>query len=472
LTVFSSIDPATGDTVWEGAEATPAEVSAAVACARAAFDGWADRSRQDRIDAVKRYQAALKARAPEIAEAISRETGKALWETTTEVGAMQGKVDISIRAYDERTGERETTTGFGRAVLRHRPHGVAAVLGPFNFPGHLPNGHIVPALLAGDTVVFKPSEEAPLTGQLMAECFTEADLPEGVVNVVHGGREVGAALLDQPIDALMFTGSGAAGAHFRRKFADDPHVILALELGGNNPLVVWDAADAEAVAGIVAMSAFVTTGQRCSCARRLIVPEGPRGDAIIAAVEVIAGRLTYAAWNSTPQPFGGPLISVRAAQGASLALQARIDAGARVIRASERMEGLSDAFVAPAIIDVTGVTVPDEEIFAPFLSVTRVPTFEDAIKAANATRYGLSAGLVSDDPKNWDRFVNRIRAGVVNFNRPTTGAAGDMPFGGLGASGNHRPSAYYAADYCAYPVASFEADAVKNVESEIKGLRA
>jgi len=469
---LSSIDPATGDVVWEGPNASEAQIEQAVASARQAFPDWADRNRQDRIDAVKRYQAVLKARAPEIAEAISRETGKALWETTTEVGAMQGKVDISIRAYDERTGERETATGFGRAVLRHRPHGVAAVLGPFNFPGHLPNGHIVPALLAGDTVVFKPSEEAPLTGQLMAECFAQADLPQGVVNVVQGGREVGAHLLNQPIDALMFTGSGAAGAHFRRKFADDPHVILALELGGNNPLVVWDVADAEAVAGIVAMSAFVTTGQRCSCARRLIVPEGPKGDAIIAAVEAIAGRLTYAAWNSTPEPFGGPLISVRAAQGARLALQERIDAGARVIKPSERIAGLSDAFVSPAIIDVTGVSAPDEEIFAPFLSVTRAATFDDAIAAANATRYGLSAGLVSDDPKNWDRFVHRIRAGVVNFNRPTTGAAGDMPFGGLGASGNHRPSAYYAADYCAYPVASFEADAVKNIESEIKGLRA
>ncbi|WP_282008442.1 succinylglutamate-semialdehyde dehydrogenase [Brevundimonas aveniformis] len=471
MTVFSSIDPATGETVWEGTEATPAQIGEAVARARMAFDSWADRSRQDRIDAVKRYQAALKARAPEIANAISRETGKALWETTTELAAMQGKVDISIRAYDERTGERETSTGFGRAVLRHRPHGVAAVLGPFNFPGHLPNGHIVPALLAGDTVVFKPSEEAPLTGQLMAECFAEADLPEGVVNIVQGGRDVGAALLDQPIDALMFTGSGAAGAHFRRKFADDPHVILALELGGNNPLVVWDVADVEAVAGIVAMSAFVTTGQRCSCARRLIVPEGKAGDDIIAAVDAIAGRLTYAPWDSTPEPFGGPLISVRAAQQARAALQGRIDAGAGVIRPSKRIEGLSDAFAAPAIIDVTGVNVPDEEIFAPFLQVTRVGTFDDAIKAANTTRYGLSAGLVSDDPRNWDRFIQRIRAGVVNFNRPTTGAAGDMPFGGLGASGNHRPSAYYAADYCAYPVASFEASEVRNIEGEIKGLR-
>lgn len=468
---LTSTNPATGEVVWTSPEATPAEVAAAVAAARAAFPDWADRSRQDRIEAVKRYQSALKAHADRLAETIANETGKPLWETKTEVAAMVGKVDISIRAYDERTGERTSETGFGRAVLRHRPHGVAAVLGPFNFPGHLPNGHIVPALLAGDTVVFKPSEETPAVGALMAEAFAEADLPTGVVNVVQGGREVGAALLDQPIDALMFTGSGAAGAHFRRKFADDPHVILALELGGNNPLVVWDAADAEAVAGIAVQSAFITTGQRCSCARRLIVPEGPQGDAVVEAVAALSDRLVFAPWTSDPEPYAGPLISEKAAAAALAALQERIDAGARVIRASGPVGNLPGAFVKPAIIDVTGVDVPDEEMFAPFLQVTRVPTFEAAIAAANATRYGLSAGLVSDDPANWDRFVRRIRAGVVNFNRPTTGAAGDMPFGGLGASGNHRPSAYYAADYCAYPVASFEADAVRNIEGEIKGLR-
>lgn len=471
MTQLTSTNPATGEVVWTGPEATPAEVTAAAAAARAAFPDWADRARQDRIDAVKRYQAVLKANADRLAETIANETGKPLWETKTEVAAMVGKVDISIRAYDERTGERQTETGFGRAVLRHRPHGVAAVLGPFNFPGHLPNGHIVPALLAGDTVVFKPSEETPAVGALMAEAFAEADLPTGVVNIVQGGREVGAALLDQPIDALMFTGSGAAGAHFRRKFADDPHVILALELGGNNPLVVWDAADAEAVAGIVVQSAFITTGQRCSCARRLIVPEGPQGDAIVEAVAALSDRLTFAPWTSDPEPYAGPLISEKAASAALAALQQRIDAGARVIRASGPVGNLPGAFVRPAVIDVTDVDVPDEEMFAPFLQVTRVPSFEAAIAAANATRYGLSAGLVSDDPANWDRFVRRIRAGVVNFNRPTTGAAGDMPFGGLGASGNHRPSAYYAADYCAYPVASFEADAVRSIEGEIKGLR-
>jgi succinylglutamic semialdehyde dehydrogenase len=465
---LTSIDPATGAPVWEGATATPSDVAEAVTAARAAFQDWADRPRAERIEALRRYKAALDARKGPMAQVISRETGKALWETTAELGSMMAKVDASIAAYDERTGVRETPMAFGRAVLRHRPHGVMAVLGPFNFPGHLPNGHIVPALLAGDTVVFKPSEETPWTGELMAEALEAADLPKGVVNLVQGGKEAGAALVDQPIDGLLFTGSGAAGAHFRRHFADRPDVILALELGGNNPLVVWDATDAEAVAALVVQSSFITTGQRCSCARRLIVPEGHEGEAIIEAVAALADRLIAGPWDGAPEPFMGPLISARAAIADRKAAAAL---GGTVIREARAVEGLSEAFITPGIIDVSHIETPDEEIFAPIVQVRRAATFDGAIALANNTRYGLSAGLISDDPARWERFQQRIRAGVVNWNRPTTGAAGTAPFGGLGASGNHRPSAYYAADYCAYPVASFEADAVLPTLGDIKGLR-
>ncbi|MDB5432144.1 MAG: astD [Caulobacter sp.] len=465
---FGSIDPATGETVWEAAAASGADVAAAVHAAREAFEPWADLPREERVAALRRYKAALDARAPAFAEALSRETGKALWETKAELASMSGKVEVSIAAYDERTGERENAAAFGRAVLRHRPHGVMAVLGPFNFPGHLPNGHIVPALLAGDTVVFKPSEETPMAGELLVEALAAADLPPGVINLLQGGREVGQALLEQHIDGLLFTGSGAAGAHFRRHFADRPDVILALELGGNNPLIAWEGADPEAVAALVVQSAYVTTGQRCSCARRLIVPQGAAGDAIIAAVAALSDRLVAGPWNGSVEPFMGPLISDRAA------IAAREAAGrlpGRVVREARAVAGLSGAFITPGLIDVTGETTPDEEIFAPVLTVRRAGDFEEAIRFANATRYGLSAGLICDDEALWARFRHRIRAGVVNWNRPTTGAAAAMPFGGLGASGNHKPSAYYAADYCAYPVASFEASAVSDTLSEIKGLR-
>lgn len=470
---FASIDPATGHSVWEGASADAADTAEAVAAARRAFDDWSSRPRQDRIDLVTRYKAVLAARAEDFARAISRETGKPLWETKQELGSMQGKVDISIRAYAERTGEREAATAFGRAVLRHKAHGVAAVLGPYNFPGHLPNGHIVPALLAGDTIVFKPSEETPLAGQMLVECLEEAGVPEGVVNLVQGAKETGQALLDQRIDALLFTGSAQAGAFFRRKFADDPHVILALELGGNNPLIVWDAGDAEAIASLVVQSSYVTTGQRCSCARRLIVKDGPEGDAILEAVAALSDRLVIGAWDSDPEPYMGPLVSSRAAAGALAQAQALVERGARVIRPFERIQAPTDAFVRAGLFDMTEVAdVPDDEIFAPLIQAYRVRDFDAAVARANDTRFGLSAGLISNDQALWDRFMDRSRAGVVNWNRPTTGAAGDMPFGGLGASGNHRPSAYYAADYCAYPVASFEADGVRSIIAEMKGLKA
>ncbi|ADG11053.1 succinylglutamate-semialdehyde dehydrogenase [Caulobacter segnis] len=463
-----STDPATGDAVWRGATATEADVGQAVQAARRAFSDWADRPREERIAVLRRYKEVLVERAAAFAEALSRETGKALWETKAELGSMAGKVDLSIKAYDERTGVTENAMPFGRAVLRHRAHGVMAVLGPFNFPGHLPNGHIVPALLAGDTVVFKPSEETPLAGRLMVEALEAAGVPAGVVNLVQGGRETGQALINQEIDGLLFTGSAAAGAFFRRHFADRPDVILALELGGNNPLVVWDADDAEAVAALVVQSAYITTGQRCSCARRLIVPDGAFGKAVIEATAAMADRLTIGPWSSENEPFMGPLISSRAAESARAAAQRM---GGDHIRVLGPAEGLSGAFVTPGLVDVTGLETPDEELFAPWLQVRRVSNFDDALKAANATRYGLSAGLISNESKHWDKFLNRIRAGVVNWNRPTTGAAGSMPFGGLGASGNHRPSAYYAADYCAYPVASFEAEGVANTIKDIKGLR-
>ena len=290
-------------------------------------------------------------------------------------------------------------------------------------------------------------------------------------NLVQGGRETGSDLLKQPIDGLLFTGSARAGAHFRRAFVDRVEVILALELGGNNPLVVWEDADPQAAAAIAVQSAYVTTGQRCSCARRLILPRGPAGDQVVEALEALARRLGIGPWDAAEEPFMGPLISARAAASARDEVERLINHGASPVLPLRRPEGLGEAFVTPALLDVTGLAAPDEEIFAPILQVTRVDDFDHAIALANATRYGLSAGLVSDDDALWRRFLDRSRAGVVNRNRPTTGAAANMPFGGLGASGDHRPSAYYAADYCAYPVASFEADRAADTTSEIKGLK-
>jgi succinylglutamic semialdehyde dehydrogenase len=465
---FTSTNPATGETVWQAGAASPEQVREAFKAARAAFRGWSRTPLAERRRVVEAYRDAVTRRRDEIAELIARETGKPLWEAATEAASMAAKAGVSIAAQDERAGRKATETEFGQAVLDHRPLGVMFVLGPYNFPGHLPNGHIIPALLAGDTVVFKPSELTPATGALMAECWAEAGLPAGVLNVVQGARETGAAALDDPdLDGVLFTGSWATGSFIHRKFAGRPGIQMALEMGGNTPLVVWDAKDADAAARVAVLSAYISAGQRCSCARRLIVPEGAAGEAVIAAVADMAARLPIGAWNADPEPFMGPLVSAKAAYGVLAAQDQLAELGGKPVLKAARLEK-GEAFVSPGLIDVTGIKTPDEEVFGPLLQVRRVASFEDALTAANDTAYGLAAGLVSDSEDRWNDFLTEIRAGIVNWNRPTTGAASTMPFGGPGQSGNLRPSAYYAADYAAYPVATQAAPTLEKLP--VKGL--
>lgn len=448
---FASHDPATGDKVWEGRAAGAEDVAEAMAAARLAFPAWARRPLEERIAIVRAFAAALERRKEALAQAISREMGKPLWDSRGEVAAMIGKVEISIRAQAERAGAREEKATFGAMALSHHPHGVLAVFGPFNFPGHLPNGHIVPALLAGNCVLFKPSELAPGVGAFIIEAWEEAGLPPGVLNLLQGGQETGAALLDAAgLNGVLFTGSANTGALIHRKFAGRPDVLLALELGGNNALIAWPPVESNAAANLIVHSAFATSGQRCSCARRLIVPAGAEGDAIVRALSALVPKISAGPATQTPEPFLGPLVNAHAADRALKFEQALIAMGAKPIVAVER----DGALVRPGLIDVTGLTPPDEELFGPVLQIYRVKDFDHAIDLANATRFGLSAGLISDDAALWTRAKNELRAGVLNWNRPTTGASGAMPFGGPGLSGSLRPSAYYAADYVAYPVAT------------------
>ncbi|MGE0829208.1 MAG: succinylglutamate-semialdehyde dehydrogenase [Hyphomonadaceae bacterium] len=452
---FSSIDPALNEDVWRGAAASPEDVAEAMAAARAAFPAWAHASVAERIAVARAYAKQIEARAGEAAELLSRETGKALWDAKGEVAAMIGKIEISIRAQAERAGEKEEAAPFGRLALSHRPHGVLGVFGPFNFPGHLPNGHIVPALLAGNTIVFKPSELTPSIAALMCEAWADAGLPAGVLNMVQGARETGAALLAaEGLNGVLFTGSATTGTYIHKLFAGRPEILLALEMGGNNPLIVWPPEDAAAAANLIAHSAFATSGQRCSCARRLIVPDDAKGRAVLDALAALMPQIKVGAWNEAPEPFMGPVVREKAALHA-LVFEADLKArGGKPIIPLER----HGAFLRPGLIDMTGAEGPDEELFGPLLQVFRVRSLDEAFARANDTKYGLSGGIICDDPEIWARARVEMRAGVLNWNRPTTGASSAQPFGGPGRSGNLRPSAYYAADYAAYPVATQAAE--------------
>jgi succinylglutamic semialdehyde dehydrogenase len=453
---LTSHEPATGELLWNG---TAGDVDAEVAAARVAQPAWAALAMTSRVEVLRRFASRLTSDGEPLADLIARETGKPLWEARTEVESVAAKVEISIKAYTERTAQRRNEGAMGqRSAVRHKPHGVLGVLGPYNFPAHLPNGHIVPALLAGNSVVFKPSEKSPAVGEMLVRLYHEAGVPEGVVRLLLGGPDEGKSLVAHgDIDGVLFTGSARTGIAINRALASRPDRIVALEMGGNNPIVVWDTGDIVSAATLVAQSAFLSAGQRCSAARRLIVRDS-MADALLAALRTITERLIVGGPHDDPPPYMGPVIDNETADGLMESFLFLISNGGQAVvfmtRPDEHLP-----FLTPGIVDVTAMKErPDVELFGPLLQVVRVPDFDSAIAEANATAYGLSASLIGGSPKHYEAFWANIRAGVINWNRPTSGASSAQPFGGVGLSGNHRPSAFYAADYCAYPVSSTEAD--------------
>lgn len=457
-TVIESIDPAKNTIIWSGKAASPAQINNAIHAARSAFSQWGALSVDTRIEHVLAYAEQLNANQDLLAHTIAIETGKPLWETSTEVAAMVGKINLSIKSYHSRTGITENPMPQGKAFIRHKPHGVVAVFGPYNFPGHLPNGHIVPALIAGNTIVFKPSDLTPLVAEKMVELWEAAGLPKGVLNLVQGDVTTGKALAghDQ-IDGLFFTGSSTTGKLLHEQFAGHPGKILALEMGGNNPLLIGPVNDVDAAVHDIVQSAFITSGQRCTCARRLFIPNTAQGDVILARLIEVTKAIDVGVYDAVEQPFMGAMISTRAAQMMVSAQSELENLGANTLLPLTHINE-DTGLVTPGIIDVTPILseLPDEEHFGPLLKVIRYDDFDTAIIEANNTKFGLSAGLIADDAAMYEVFFQHIRAGIVNWNRPITGASGAAPFGGVGESGNHRASAFYAADYCAYPVASVE----------------
>jgi succinylglutamic semialdehyde dehydrogenase len=449
-----SYEPATGAELWRG---KIGDVDQTVARARKAWPQWAAQPLATRIELLRRFANEVRKEQDPFAELIARESGKPLWEARTEVESVIAKVEVSVRAYAERTGQRKLDSALqGTAAVRHKPHGVMAVLGPYNFPAHLPNGHIVPALIAGNAVILKPSEKTPATGELLLKCFQRAGISAAVVQLLVGGPEEGKALVaHEGIDGVLFTGSAQVGIAINRKLATNPGKIVALEMGGNNPIVLWDTPKISDAAMLIVQSAFTTAGQRCTAARRLIV-KSSQYDQAVDEVKRLTSRIIVGAPFDDPAPFMGPVIDAQAADQLTESFLYLMSHGGKPIAHMRRLNG-DLPFVTPGLIDVTSMADrPDVELFGPLLQIIRVDDFDQAIAEANSTRFGLSASLIGGNPQEYSRFWANIRAGIVNWNRPTNGASSAAPFGGIGYSGNHRPAAFYAADYCAYPVASTE----------------
>ena len=436
-------------------------VNQATAAAKKAFIPWARLSQDARNGYLKRLKEIYVARTNELAEAISRDTGKPLWEGTTEVKSMISKIDITLDQsmkliQDERI---ENALPGVDGYVRFKPRGVMAVLGPFNFPGHLPNGHIVPALATGNTVVFKPSEMTPLTAQVMAQIFHEAQLPPGVFNVVQGLIETGKRLVaDELVDGILFTGSYETGQKIKQATFEHHWKLLALEMGGKNASIVWDDADINKAIYESVIGSFVSAGQRCSCTSRIILH--PKiADQFTQKFYDTAKKLSIGYWKDNP--FMGPLINADAVEK-YLRFQeiAQREGNERLMRGKALDLDRQGTYVTPSIT-LVGKANKDSvyqkaEIFGPNVAIYQTDDFDEAIRINDSTGFGLVTSLFSKKRDLYEDLLLRARTGLVNWNRTTNGASSRLPFGGIGKSGNDRPTAHYAVHYCTVPVASLE----------------
>lgn len=450
---FSSINPSNGKTLWTGHAASTEDVDRAVLAAKKAFPSWSKLTLSERFTYLQAFAQLLIQHKSALATTISEEIGKPHWDALTEVQSAINKVDISLNAYNQRC---QVISG-GPALARFKPHGTVAVFGTFNFPLHISNGHIIPALLAGNTVVLKPSELAPLSAQKTIELWSQTGLPPGVINLVQGAKATGEALVAHPdINGIFFTGSLETGIAINKAIAEDLQKILTLELGGNNPIVIHDISNIPAAAHITLQSAYLSSGQRCTCARRLIITNSKNADLFLKELIQQIQRIRIGPTDQSPEPFMGPVISHQAAEKLLKTQEEWLSQGARPLIPLKQLSP-NTPLLSPGLIDVTPIkNRKDTEVFGPLLQCIHVNTLEDAIDEANNTRYGLTSSILCDKKEDYELFFNHAHAGVINWNHPTTGASSSVPFGGIGTSGNHRPTAYLAADYCSYPVTSIE----------------
>lgn len=446
-------------------------VDLACQAAREAFLAWSDLTFEARKTYLNRLKELFASHKAEYAEIISRETGKALWEANTEVQAMIDKititVDLSIKLVD--TVKTENALPNIDGYTRFKPRGVMAVIGPFNFPGHLPNGHIIPALATGNTVVFKPSEMTPVTGQFMAQMFEKADFPKGVFNLVQGKADVGKRLvLNENVEGVLFTGSYQTGLRIKQDTMNHFWKICALEMGGKNSSLVWDDADMTKAVYENLVGSFLSAGQRCSCTSRLFLHE-KIADQFIEKYYAAAKKLSIGYWKDNP--FMGPLINAASVENYIRFQGIAVREGAEAIMRGKAFETSKEGnYVTPSIYRINKVSSESiyqkTEIFGPNVAIYTVNDIDEAIALNNSSSYGLVMSVFSKDKALYERAALRARVGLVNWNRSTVGASSKMPFGGMGKSGNDHPSAHFAVYYCTVPVASLEDttpyDATKN----------
>lgn len=447
-------------------------VDMAVESARKAYKSWSHLKMEDRIHHLMKLKNVFEAEKEQLALAIARDTGKPKWEALNEATTVISKIDVTVKESIKliQTERIQNALPSVDGVIRYKSRGVMSVIGPFNFPAHLPNGHIIPALLMGNTVVFKPSEQTPFVGQVYSQCFEKAELPVGVFNMIQGDGESGRKLVvHEHVDGILFTGSYEVGLRIKQDTMTHYWKILALEMGGKNATVIWDDTDLDKAVYESLVGAFMTTGQRCSCTSRILVHD-KIADQFEEKFYQAAKKLTIGHWSENP--FMGPLINE-----SSVEKYLRFQEIAKRENAESIMRGKvldlkhKGYYVTPSINVVSkfdpNSVYQKSEIFGPNVAIYRVNDIDHTLDIINSTGYGLAMAIFTKDQALYEKCLMDAKVGLLNWNRTTNGASSRLPFGGMGKSGNDRPSAHFAIQYCSIPVASLEDhtnyDASKNL---------
>lgn len=473
MTVLYSRNPSTNQIIWKTEKTSISELDSIINIASQAQKIYASMAIEERKKIVLRFSEIVQNEVDSIASAIALENGKPFWEAKAEVNSLVSKVKAVILSYDERSQKvtKELTNG-RLSVTRFKPHGVLVVIGPYNFPMSMPNSHIMPALLAGNAVIFKPSEKTPMCACKYAELWERAGLPKGVLQVVYGDDKLGKSLVRQnDINGVLFIGSRKAGVSISKALANKTDKICVLEMGGNSPLFIWDYENIRVAINIVIQSAFLSSGQRCSCARRLIVNSSIKNKFIPALIEAINNIVVGDAFQTDPVPFMGPVIDQRILKNFFECYDKFKANGAKTILEPKRLIELGDNYVSPGLIDTTGIEVADIEVFGPLLQIKFVDTFQEGLVLADKTEFGLAAGIVCTEKEKYEEFLDSVTAGIVNWNQPLTGASTVAPFGGAKSSGNHRPAGYFSVDYCSRAIASIESENTSVIGKISNGLK-
>ncbi|MFN3285074.1 MAG: aldehyde dehydrogenase family protein [bacterium] len=449
--VFESIDPATGEVLGVCARSGAEDVADAVAAAKEAFPKWRKVPAPRRAEVLFRAGELLVRRKEELAQLMTREMGKVLLESR---GDVQEAIDMTYFIAGEGRRLHGYTTPsempHKAAYCLRQPVGVVGVITPWNFPLAIPSWKIVPALVCGNTVVFKPAPEVPICAVKFVEILEEAGLPPGVLNLVLGGDETGAALVDHPDVALIsFTGSTEVGLQVAEKCAARGKRV-SLEMGGKNAAIVMDDADLDLVADALTWSAFGTSGQRCTACSRVLVHPRVHGD--VADLLVDRARRLRLGHGLDPQTDMGPLVSQAQLERVERYVRIGREEGATVLVGGERAleDGLERGFFfRPTVFDRVDprMRIAQEEIFGPVTDLIRVDSLEEAVEVVNGVRYGLSASIFTRDIHKAMRAVEDIHTGIVYVNHGTIGAEVHLPFGGTKFTGNgHREGGLQVLD--------------------------